>query len=532
MLLNSLTEEKNMYKYNSIVSDSKGWFFDYEEDLQLLLENIKEKRDSQLSLTEEEQRILIFRDALIQQKGEEWVSAELKKNKLRAIYTRNPIELVIYYCLKANDTELAYKKYDLKEFIKLVKSLPSIEPSGVDLTTFGQLHEYVDSYKNIREISDEERHSIPARTQGIKKRVEIIDKTLPTSEEQFVEIFHEHSIHLRDTSESIRYYVSKYIYYVICAQILEFKEILTSFSKATPQKALQDIYNDKELYSRFTLVNKIACDKNVESSVENDENQSLQISKVLLSLLTKNFPLYGSAQSTADSVSSLFVHAQKAISIAQLKDETAIFESSSNFADNDLHLEKAIAIQSLKLSDFYGFKIDYNQLYSILFETLSGGPKSEYASLYEYDKAVEEEKIERKIQSRFLRSVVAGTMDVSRSALLMLLASAKSVIESTNLLGDNYYSVMPVEDRLDLDRINYILNRVGYIKIQSDDESSFDFIYYVFFDNCVEYEDNISYIDDLIVATSDFIAKYGQSAMPFEITEISSRAAHKSIMKG
>lgn len=527
-----------MYKYNSIISDSK-WYDIYEYDLDQLFKGLNSKSNSNDEFSEEEQRILIFRDALQQRKGELWVSKELKAKRLRAIYTRNPIELVILYCLQSNDTNGAFKTYDLNGFIKLVKSLPKIAPPEEDLTTFGHLHDYVERHNAFRDfIDDDERRSLPAITQKIKKEIDGLDKTSPSAEGRFIDIYHQHLMYLVNTSSSIQYYVSKYIYYILCAQILEFKEILSMFSENTPEKALHLILEDKEHYSQWTLAGKIAFDEKVESSVENDDN-SLQISKILLSSLTKYFPLYGKLQSRADSVSPLFVHmsdsnkdagTKRVISFAQLKDETFIFESSSNFANKKLHIEKEKAINALTISDFYGFRIDYNQLYGILFETISGAKN--YVLEDESIEVAEKEKSEQKIQSKFLRSIVGGTMDVSRSALLMLLASAKSVIDSTDLLLTGDYSILR-KDILDLDRVNYILNRVGYVDLSDDDdELSFDSIYEIFFDTYVEEEKNISYINDLTIAVSDFIETHGQSAMPFEMTEISSEVAHKRMMKG
>ena len=92
---------------------------------------------------------------------------------------------------------------------------------------------------------------------------------------------------------------------------------------------------------------------------------------------------------------------------------------------------------------------------------------------------------------------------------------------------------IPEKDILRLKRINSILKRVGYVALSDDEEEfSYDEIYMPFFDAYVEEEDNISYIEDLPIAIDNFINKHDQSIIPFEITAISSLAAHNKLMKG
>ena len=61
--------------------------------------------------------------------------------------------------------------------------------------------------------------------------------------------------------------------------------------------------------------------------------------------------------------------------------------------------------------------------------------------------------LKKNTQSVFLRSVVSGTMDVSRSALLIILAGAKATIESTDLLLAGQHSILK-KDILDKEKVN------------------------------------------------------------------------------
>ena len=205
----------------------------YNDDLEILLENSNfEYNPNQVSeYSEEEQRIFIFREALINRNGETWVENELKKNKLRAIYSRNPKEFALLYCLQANDTKDTYKTYNLEEFIKFYKSLPKIAlPNNAKISTFGDLHDYVEDLCDFQD-SVKSAHTLRPITFKINKDISIIDKAKPTAENEFRKLFQEHRNDLSNASNSIRYYISKYLYYVICAQVLEFIELLKFFSK-------------------------------------------------------------------------------------------------------------------------------------------------------------------------------------------------------------------------------------------------------------------------------------------------------------
>ena len=75
--------------------------------------------------TEEVRRLKIFLDALKGQWGLSRVEGLLKKEGLRAIYLRNLMEAVLHHCLKCNDTEGAYAKYDHKGFLDLYTEINS-----------------------------------------------------------------------------------------------------------------------------------------------------------------------------------------------------------------------------------------------------------------------------------------------------------------------------------------------------------------------------------------------------------------------
>lgn len=534
-----------MYNSTNQTGNSYPWYEIYCEDLSPLLGNIQSKKNH----SSEEQRIIIFREALTSKQGKTWVLNRLKEQQLRAIYTRNPIEFALSYCLQCNETENAYKTYDLDGFIKLVNSLPKVAPPNDKIITFGDLKEYVERNYDPQQSDNKDNHTLPAITIQIQKDVDNIDKTSSSAESDFIKLYHKHYLNMVTASNSIRFYVSEYIYYVLCAQILEFKEILIQFANNTPSKILE-YFDDYNEFSRWTIAGSMAYDKEIENAVHNINDDPLQVSKLLVSSLVKYFPLYGKLQLPVDEVSPLFIHtskekddktgnvkikSQRVISLSELRDETSIFESSSNVADKESHLEKLNAIHSLELTDFLGYKIDYNQLYNLLVEHFCCEHIEDHEDIDDGLCLLEsKDSLKKNSKSVFLRSVVSGTMDVSRSALLIILAGAKATIESTDLLLAGQHSILK-KDILDKERVNSVLNRVGYVDL-GDDETPFDLMFRDYFDNHVEEYQTIKYIEDLCEALFQFmdkqIEKYGYSViMPYEITEITSEKAHASLVK-
>lgn len=505
----------------------------YEDNLEQLFETINLKKESKKELSEEELRILIFREALIEKRGEKWVSSKLKEKKLRALYLRNPSELVLYYCFLCNDTPRASRTYDYSEFKRLLKILPKIAPPDMGITTFGDLHDYISNPYSSPEQNDD-RHTLGTMTLEFENAVNNLDKSSPSAEKRLINIYHEHFLYMVNVSGSIRYYISKYIYYVICAQIFELKELLSFFSNHSSENALKNLGT----YGTWTLAGDITSSPEVFNGK--------QPAKALLQALAQSFVLYGKPENDINAVNPLFVHTatnrskkvqpgtRSIISFSLLRDQTPIFDETVNSANRRLHDEIKKGIDDLGLKDFYDFKINYFRLYTLLIERVLG--EKTYSELNPYKKIPSDIKdIETKahnLKRNYFQSILSGTADVSRSALLVILAGAKAVIESTDSLLKGRNKI-PEKDILRLKRINSILKRVGYVALSDDEEEfSYDEIYMPFFDAYVEEEDNISYIEDLPIAIDNFINKHDQSIIPFEITAISSLAAHNKLMKG
>lgn len=530
--------------------DYKKLIYDYTsygekfEDL-LNDENFPNIAQTSSSDSEELKRIKIFRQALFEKKGIKWVNEALASMRLRALYPRNPVEFALKYCFICNDTEGA-PKYNHKDFNKLWDSLETITKdckNNFELSgklTFGQLRKFV------LENSDNDNLARPAlHTQNftniISDDLQGIDVTKANALSEFKSAFTKCCEQLSEASYSIRFYFAKYTYYIICHQIIEFLEILTEFSTTTPYEFLtsydnrnigkhyfwslkKGIYDDEVI--EFMLRKKVYGDTIYDSPADEDimvgadadyakkakDEPDKELKSELLRSILNNFILYGTSQTD-----TYFKPFGKNKSLSEIKNQYKIF---SDAKDKETHATLINGVRDSRISDFYGYPINYNTLYYLLFEKIiSHDPISN-------DKEQSEQRKD------YLLGILKGNFDMSRSAVLLFLASATGALLDYSKLEKDSDIHFIKDDALTLGRINHMLNRMGYVNVgdesPSEDPYVVDEIYYELF---TAVQKNVIALDSFSDAIYDIFDEKKYNPLPLDISKMSTDKRKKQILK-
>lgn len=476
--------------------------------------------------TEEERRIAILVQALREQKGLRWVSEKLYSEKLRKLYVRNPIEFVLEHCFLCNDTDRAYQKYNQKAFIALWKALKYDDAASVDLTirkeqigktkrvvTFGSLREFVlnSSKGGSASVGNTATAQI---TLEIANRMQTLDVTQADAGEKFNRIFQEYARTFKDSAQSVRFYFAKYVYYLICHQVLELKELLLQFSSMAPRAMLKSIREKSGGYYRWSLLTGLRRDIEIEKQIDTPSSDAKQLSKELLRAVRNNFVLMGAASS--DNGFPLLSTGEQ---LSMLTNKTSVFAETT---DAVKHAECRRIIKNMQVSDFYGYAIDFSKLYHLLFELLISKKETWF----------DEDDGQSETGKDFIKGILEGKYDMSRSAVLMYLASVRGALFDVERFTKEYNLVFGKDSVLKLTRVNNMLNRMGYVDIgdnvASEEESAVDNLYYELF---ITPTDNPIALDALSSEIGDFVDEYGYSPIPFEVTDISAKERRKRILR-
>lgn len=474
-------------------------------------------------LTEDEKRVLIFREALKEEKGLRWVNEKLSAEKLRALYSRNPLEFALKHCLLCNDSDNAYRKYNHKAFLALWKEIkPEMAFLGVKLATekngsqkmitFGTLREFVLTSSREKEqqngLATEDTY-----TSLVEQELERIDVTQPTAYDVFRHAFANCCNLLCETSQPTRYYFAKYIYYIICHQIMELKEILTEFTFMKPMEFLAKIKDGSRTYYKWSL-RKCMLDHTEVENLVYKEDVDKQPSKVLLKALLDYFVLKG-ASTTSAHMGLL----EPGDQLSVLRNKTQIFKDGT---DREKHEAFVVAIQEMKLSDFYGYAINFNKLFHLLFERI-------------LDKEVtwtDDTQRRQDYRKKYIVGVLNGQYDMSRSAVLLFLASAKGALFDVENLKLNKDVLFNDSETLELTRTNHMLNRMGYVNVGDDcsyeQSDQVDGIYFEIFD--APHTELVA-LDSFSDTIAEFVAEYGFNPIPFELSEITAKTRRENIIK-
>ena len=480
----------------------------------------KNLRTQALILPEEQRRITILRDALNTSEGLKVVSKKLNSEKLRALYVRNPLEMVMYYCFARND--VIDEKYNFESFLDLwarVNDNLNIEqePIIVDdvitqrAITFGELKSFVEklSAELPEDATEKNTRKTSNITVDIQNGLDSNNFINSATEKDFIDFFHRHCAKLAEASQTIRYYFAKYAYYFICKQIEEFKEILQFFSHGTTEGAWNNIKNhmssknDWSLYcTLFTYLGSSLYDIT-------DENER---KKAILTGLSQAFVLMGKPINDAEGLPIVGNN-----SLSQLKDKTAMFKNSNVASATKARIICQNKINDISEQDFDNYRIDYSQLYYLLFVVLTKNPK---------------EPENPEINERYLRNIFVKGYDMSRSAILLFLASVKGGL-ANGVTEQNEDAPLVVSFKnLDLDRVNQILERVGYASLGDadiDDEyKEVDEFYRDYFEF---FETTLTTGDDAVMEIGEFRELFNTDFLPFEMASNSAKKIVNELQK-
>ena len=533
-----------------------------------LLESVAKRfsKSGRKEFEKEEQRASIIKDALKKQKGFEWVKEELKENRLRALYTRNPQEFVLEYCLKINDNEKNTLKYDFDGYIALCNEIISELKKDGELSynesfkgdsriTFGELKDYLEMNSEHKDLSNQS-FVTENITKKIEKELDDLDYSSENIKEEFLRVFKNNKEYLVKYINSIRYYFSKYVYYAICVQIKELKEILLEYSNCTPYDVLKDVVTDyyvDDLNNQKSLKNfrnnniglidlveeyqKCNFDRklmllNYQEKTNNEKKIKekklfADICKRIIKATLKSFMLSGDVWSDKYKDSPLLLKKlqnsngkiahEGAIKFSKLEEKTYIFKSEGDFeGKKDSKLMHDITredIESIQLSDFYGYRIDMKAVFDVLFDSFLAN------------------KVERKQIEKYINGILKGERDISRSILIWSLLNARLLLNNPDTFSDMDLH-WKESDYLDVERVNKILDSAGFPMLGEpcfeEYETEYDRLYIELFDKEAipflreykEYKDTLRTEDDI-----DY------SAIPFEIIEKKVKDRQKLLLK-
>lgn len=514
-------------------------------------------------------RAEIILTALSSGRGFAELERALSEEKVRGLYPRRPREFLLYYCFKANDVN--ENTFDTIKCLDLIKKLyPEIDTEScvkkqgkkttiVDQKfknvlnkfdelalgenkrstsseiTLGDLKKIVDEYSS--RASDE--RGTRAVTMSVVNVLSEIDYGSEKSDEQFIEAFEDTKSHFRDIAWSQRYYVAKYIYYFICFRLLKFREKLILFSDKTVKEVVREEIFDKSPHpSAFNSFDE-------EFILEFLDRE--RTDKNIISALLSRVPLMGKSKTPIKKLNRLFLNDKKknaAYGWSEIKDKTSLFAGET---DPKLHKDLHEAVRNLTLEDFYGFKLNKEFLFNYLFEKFAQKEEQVFDDQepIDYSEDDDESRVFDKINAevfpatvptqgkdsdvnKYISGILNGS-DMSRSAFLIFLASCKALIDDGALLRACGETGFSAKDSLNLERVNKMLERVGFPKLgfvkesEYDPEMRFDKYYVDIFDSD-DYADGVKKVNELCKAVREFIYEYHYSPVVFDMYATQKRA--------
>jgi hypothetical protein len=538
----------------------------------------------------EVRRVDFLRNALKKKMGIEDVEEEMKNNQFRELYVRNPVENILKYCFMYNSAvrrnETSGKLKDLTGFKELVdklggkKVLKNQFKDEVDIewtvrangyvTTMRDLKKYILLASNKHE-NTQEKPMTSCETQEANMSLYRIDFSSRDPDKEYTEYFNAYKKRMADASCSMKYYFVKYLYFFVYNQVLEFINILKKISISTPE----EFYNNT--YEWVVILNPNRNPWSIEEGIVKDSkidqilfpldpivdyNQKNSLIKALINASMDNLPIMHSNIKCDDAkkLSPLFQDIEistddtevKGLSEAEIKEikrnsleallekgnkdiigkviqlpisklvnRTQLFKNPNR--NSNVHYVLRDAISKLSPDDFDSYPINLRKLYMLLFEQMLG----KVVRYEEFDK----EEIDD--GSKYIKSVICDQYDMTRSALLIFLASIKGGLSDCSLLLEcNEVSNLFEEKHiLNIDRVNSILKRVGYVELQKDrdhpENKGIDEAYSKVF----ECDDN-DQLNNFIFAVGKFYEENNNTPLPFDIAQISSKKAKAYLMEG
>lgn len=410
---------------------------------QLTPENVS--RITDIGNSKEKDRIHLIAEVLVRRGGYNETSDILKEQKMRRLYTRSPFEFALVFCLKYNDTEND-DKYDLDEFIRLLTRLNiGVNAAGIARKMPSTLSELRDVILKNTVINKENHRETIRYTQNISYSLNNINySNREDAEKDLQRLLNEKIALMCNAQESIRYYLCKYIYHIICDQLIEMQKIVADLRESSQDYIVKYFEQMKDLsVNIFSFPYQITCSQEFDDYISGKLSSSMTDRQLILYLTSKALLL----------------------TRIGLRDKTYLLGNDppedSNNAEFYHKFNDAI------LLCFQNEAIDYEKVFSLIFYQSSNNMISSKNK---------NKHISDKEKKKFMESLLTGEADISRNALLFFLMNARATLGNndnlTNYSGTDKEGFLLFNkdyDELDLGRINYILETAGYTPLSIED---------------------------------------------------------------
>ena len=392
----------------------------------------------------------------------------LSESKLQGVYQRNPYELILWYCCTQNEKGRTHGVDDFQRLADML--LEELQEDNEEAKyTLADIKEYL---KQTGEQSEDNLLVTCQVTLRLKTEFEASDLSGEDSEEKFIKLFKKHKEQFRKNSQGIRYYFCYYVYFFIAHQILEMIDILKIFSGLSVEQSVRWLLKRKRtgaVYGQWSILERFLNDEELVEAMERyiiacedsipDKNRAAgidQMDKCLLKKLQQCFVLTGTSRKPVEG--SLLLGG----TLSNIGNQTQIFNKNS--AKHQLLCKE---IEELGLHSFENFVLDKKMLYHLLFEVPQGVENSEKCGSK---------------KRNFIGELFLGNT-VSRNDLLLLLASAKGALFDEKYIKTAAMHLETNFKRLDVDRVDHILERVSYPILGMDTTYTYETFFYELFEN-------------------------------------------------
>jgi len=434
-------------------------------------------------------RFDLIMSMLEQGKGYQETEKLLHDRNMRSLYPRSISEFVLIYCLNYNDYN--DQKYNITKYrtllarIKVAINYPKIvHPQPMPKTLKG-LRKIIND--NVNKKRDDKTLE---RTIFVKRKLEEIDYTSVHTEEKLEELAHTFCSIMVNAHESTRYYIAKYLYWVICCQLIEMQQVVfylrknysSGSDKSTMIKYLQELTETTSISERYcSYLYRLSGDQDIElifdcypdekldtrisQKTANSEKKGLTFEKCLMRAFCRNHVLF---KDTSLREKTFLLHPDRPEFHPKQAPKNETPEQATKRQEKEQKAQEKIQKQQ-ELYD--GFS---NNIIS-LFESRN----IDYSKLFSYVFYLSEnmlQSIDTQQRKNFMTAILRGKANISRNTFICFLISCRSAIDCDVLDGyqgsnkENLIGFNKITDGLSLSTVNHIMERVGYPTFQVKDD--------------------------------------------------------------
>lgn len=494
-----------LYKEIDLFDDLE--FEQIEEKIKAEIKKNPDSYKAENNMSEKEKRIRILCDAIVKKMNIDEVNEELKKANLKEVYPRCYNELIMFWCFTNNKKNNSYKVgAEQYRFIKqncdvfrekhreLVEKADELN-SFHDKLTLRKLHNYIKN--NSKETTDKNIEDAITNTITFNIRHDIGNEDMTNINEiQLIEkiigyIGKENTLgQLTQRCEKTRYYYIKLLTKFIELQIKELVDILREMTSMTQESFLDKVYGDEygccapwSIRNEFhkQIIKKYPEREQLCESEE--ENKKHTVTSKMLYVLS-GVVFFEGKPLDVTNVSNIFKDSKGEVkSWSTIRDIGYIFEIDEEkkrdkdyFENKAKHTVRKGEIESLTVENFLDYPIKTQTLACTLFE------KALDLNEKEYDRS-------NVLKDRFDKAL-QGKVEISREVLLY---SIMILNQSVKYYDKKY------KDKawLDIIKINNILNKIGFDRMQTADD-----------DKTIDNADDDKAIDKIKKSLLDHIVKH------------------------